>query len=302
MTILSDKAWNSAGRNAGIKVSFEFFPPTTDKAVSSLLRTAGELAQYEPDFVSVTYGAGGTGNDRSFEAIRTLREAGDLDVAAHLTCAGATKGQSDQKVREYAAAGIRHIVALRGDAPEGQRYVPQPGGYENAADLVAGIRGIGDFDISVAAYPETHPDALSRAADIFNLKKKLDAGADRAITQFFFNNEDYFKLLNDAQAAGITAPIVPGILLIHDFNRVKRFAKACGATIPTWLSARFEGLEDDPETHRLMAVSVAVEQVLELAAEGVDTFHFFTLNKSQLATAVCRSLGLSPRSEAKNAA
>ena len=302
MTILSDKAWNCAGRSSGVKVSFEFFPPASETAVSSLLKTAGELAQYQPEFVSVTYGAGGTGNDRSFEAIRTLREAGDLNVAAHLTCAGSTKRQSDQKIREYAAAGIRHIVALRGDAPEGERYAPHPGGYENAADLVAGIRRVGDFDISVAAYPETHPDALSRAADIFNLKKKLDAGASRAITQFFFNNEDFFKLQDDAQAAGITAPIVPGILLIHDFTRVNRFAQMCGATVPDWLSARFEGLENDPETHRLMAVSVAVEQVLELAAEGVDTFHFFTLNKSQLATAVCRSLCLSPCVDARDAA
>ena len=302
MTILSDRAWRSTGRDAGIKVSFEFFPPTTEKAVSNLVNTANDLAQFDPDFVSVTYGAGGTGNDRSFDAIQTLRKSGDLNVAAHLTCAGATKRQSDQKIREYAAAGIRHIVALRGDAPSGQPYAPHPGGYENAAELVAGIRKIGDFDISVAAYPETHPDAPSRAADIFNLKKKLDAGANRAITQFFFDNESYFKLLDDTQAAGLEAPIVPGILLIHDFNRVRSFAQACGASVPAWLEARFEGLENDPETHQMMAVSVAVEQVLELAAEGCDNFHFFTLNKSGIASTVCRTLGLSPALENRSAA
>jgi methylenetetrahydrofolate reductase (NADPH) len=302
MTILSDRAWRSTGRSSDIKVSFEFFPPATEKAVNTLVNTASDLAQFGPEFVSVTYGAGGTGNDRSFEAIRSLREAGEMNVAAHLTCAGATKRQSDQKIREYAAAGIRHIVAVRGDAPEGQTYAPQTGGYQNAAELVAGIRRIGDFDISVAAYPETHPDAPSRAADIFNLKKKLDAGANRAITQFFFDNENYFKLLDDAGAAGIEAPIVPGILLIHDFTRVQKFARACGASVPDWLRARFEGLENDPETHQLMAVSVAVEQVLELAAEGCENFHFFTLNRSGIAAAVCRTLGLSPASENRSAA
>ncbi|MGI9371034.1 MAG: methylenetetrahydrofolate reductase [NAD(P)H] [Hyphomicrobiales bacterium] len=302
MTILSDRVWQNGQRASGIKVSFEFFPPTSDKAVASLLKTANELVSFEPEFVSVTYGAGGTGNDRSFEAIRTLREAGDINVAAHLTCAGATKRQTDQKIREYAAAGIRHIVALRGDAPGDQPYAPHPGGYLNAADLVAGISSIADFDISVAAYPETHPDAPSRAADIYNLKAKIDAGANRAITQFFFDNEDYFTLLDDTQAAGIEAPIVPGILLIHDFEKVKKFAAMCGATLPEWLHARFEGLENDPDAHRLMAVSVAVEQVLELAAEGIEDFHFFTLNKSALATTVCRSLGLSPSLEAKSAA
>ena len=302
MTILSDRAWQNRQRASGIKVSFEFFPPASDQAVASLLDTANEWVPFSPEFVAVTYGAGGSGNDRSFEAIRTLREAGDVDVAAHLTCAGATRRQTNQKIREYAAAGIRHIVALRGDAPKGQNYAPHPGGYTNAADLVAGISSIADFDISVAAYPETHPDAPSRAADIYNLKAKIDAGANRAITQFFFDNEDYFKLLDDAHAAGINAPIVPGILLIHDFEKVKKFAAMCGATLPDWLHARFEGLENDRDAHRLMAVSVAVEQVLELAAEGIENFHFFTLNKSALATTVCRSLGLSPNLEAKSAA
>ena len=305
MTHLSRRAWAAARQNAPIEVSFEFFPPASQNAYDRLIETAGDLELFGPRFLSITCGAGGAedlGSDRSFHAIQTLRNKVGINLAAHLTCVGRSRSEIDQRVREYAAAGIRKIVALRGDAPQGQNYEPHPAGYANAAELVAGIRKICDLDISVAAYPESHPDSPSRAADIYNLKQKLDAGANRAITQFFFDNEVFTSFVADARAAGIDEPIIPGILLIDDFFKVRKFAANCGATIPDWLTARFAGLENDPETHRLVAVSVAVEQVLELAAEGVHKFHFFTLNKSDLAVAVCRSLGLAPVQETLRAA
>ncbi len=304
MTFLSQRAWTAA-QNAPIEVSFEFFPPSSPQALDRLTSTAESLEPYAPRFLSVTCGAGGTddlGSDRSFHAIRELQGKVGTKLAAHLTCVGRSRKEIDQRVREYAAAGIRRIVALRGDAPKGEQFKPHPAGYANAAELVAGIRKITDLDISVAAYPESHPDSPSRAADIYNLKQKLDAGANRAISQFFFDNELFVSFVAEARAAGISQPIIPGILLIDDFFKARRFAEACGTSVPKWLEARFAGLENDPETHRLVAVSVAVEQVLELAADGVSKFHFFTLNKSDLAVAVCRSLGLAPTMQTLQAA
>lgn len=305
MTQLSQRVWSARQNAAPMEVSFEFFPPASEKAVDRLISTSTQLEPFSPRFLSVTCGAGGTddlSSDRSFHAIQMLRREVGTNLAAHLTCVGRSRREIDQRVREYAAAGIRKIVALRGDAPDGGSFVPHPAGYANAAELVAGIRKICDLDISVAAYPEKHPDSPSMAADIYNLKQKLDAGANRAITQFFFDNEVFIKFVAQARAAGIEQPIIPGILLIDDFFKARNFAAKCGTTIPDWLEARFAGLEDDPETHRLVAVSVAVEQVLSLAAEGVRKFHFFTLNKSDLAVAVCRSLGLAPENETKIAA
>ena len=305
MTQLSQRVWSACRDAAPIEVSFEFFPPASEKAIDRMISTSTQLEPFSPRFLSVTCGAGGTDDlesDRSFNAIQLLRREVGTNLAAHLTCVGRSRREIDQRVREYAAAGIRKIVALRGDAPDGGDFVPHPAGYANAAELVAGIRKICDLDISVAAYPEKHPDSPSMAADIYNLKQKLDAGANRAITQFFFDNEVFIKFVAQARAAGIEQPIIPGILLIDDYFKARGFAQKCGTTIPDWLDARFAGLEDDPETHRLVAVSVAVEQVLSLAAEGVRKFHFFTLNKSDLAVAVCRSLGLAPQTEAKIAA
>ncbi|MEM7427508.1 MAG: methylenetetrahydrofolate reductase [Pseudomonadota bacterium] len=305
MTMLSQKVWTANRQAAPIEVSFEFFPPASEKAVDRLLGTAAELEPFAPRFLSVTCGAGGTDDlatDRSFQAIQLLQRKVGTGLAAHLTCVGRSRREIDQRVREYAAAGIRKIVALRGDPPAGGQFVPHPGGYESAADLVAGIRKICDLDISVAAYPEQHPDSPSAAADIYNLKQKLNAGANRAITQFFFDNEAFIRFVAQARAAGIDQPIIPGSLLIDDFFKARGFAQRCGTHVPDWLEARFAGRENDPETHRLVAVSVAVEQVLALAAEGVRKFHFFTLNKSDLAVAVCRSLGLAPENETKIAA
>lgn len=305
MTTLSHRAWTASQNTAPIEVSFEFFPPGTRKAFDRLLTTAENLEPYAPRFLSVTCGAGGTddlSSDKSFEAIQTLQRSVGTNLAAHLTCVGRSKREIDQRVREYAAAGIRRIVALRGDAPDGRDYAPHPGGYANAASLVAGIRDITDLDISVAAYPESHPDSPSRAADLYNLKQKLDAGANRAITQFFFDNQVFVDFVAEARAAGIDQPIIPGILLIDDFFKAKNFAAKCGTSVPEWLDQRFAGLENDPETHRLVAVSVAVEQVLDLATQGVRKFHFFTLNKSDLAVAVCRSLGLAPAQQTLKAA
>ncbi len=294
MTILSRRAWNAAQKGAPVEVSFEFFPPASQGALERLISTAGQLEPYDPSFLSVTCGAGGTddsGGDRSFRAIQILQKNGG-NIAAHLTCVGRSRQEIDQQVREYIKIGVKRIVALRGDAPVGEKFKPHPSGYANAGELVAGISKIADLDISVAAYPETHPEAVSRTADLRYLKQKLDAGANRAITQFFFDNQIFIDFVAEARAAGIKQPIIPGILLIDDFVKLKRFAARCGATIPDWLDIRFAGLEDDLETHRLVAVSVAVEQVLELISEGVNKFHFFTLNKSDLAVAVCRSLGL----------
>ncbi|MGV3490471.1 MAG: methylenetetrahydrofolate reductase [NAD(P)H] [Devosia sp.] len=278
------------------RVSFEFFPPKTDVMEERFWESIHKLAPLHPRFVSVTYGAGGSTRERTLRMVKEVKAQTGVDAAAHLTCVGASRDEVDAVVRGYKDAGITRIVALRGDPAEGigKPFVPHPEGYRDGADLVAGIRRIGDFDISVAAYPEKHPQSPNWDAEIDNLKRKIDAGATRAITQMFFDNEDYFRLLDRAQAAGITAPIVPGIQPIHSFKQISGFAARCGASIPGWVADRFEGLDEDPETHALVASAVAAEQVLELVDNGITEFHFFTLNRSNLVLALARLLGYRP--------
>ena len=276
-----------------LQISFEFFPPKTDVMEEKFWDTVHKLAPLKPRFVSVTYGAGGSTRERTLRMVSRIKSDTGVDAAAHLTCVGATRGEVDAVVRGYQEAGINRIVALRGDPPEGvgQPFTPHPEGYQNAADLVSGLRRIGDFDISVAAYPEKHPQSPNWDVEIDNLKRKLDAGADRAITQMFFSNGDYLRYVERARAAGITAPIVPGIQPIHSFKQISGFAGRCGTSIPDWLAERFEGLDEDPETHALVASAVAAEQVTELLDEGVTEFHIYTHNRSPLALALARILG-----------
>ncbi len=276
-----------------VQISFEFFPPKTDVMEEKFWDSVHKLAPLKPRFVSVTYGAGGTTRERTLRMVSRIKAETGVDAAAHLTCVGATRDEVDAVVRGYQAAGINRIVALRGDPPEGvgQPFTPHPDGYQNAADLVGGLRRIGDFDISVAAYPEKHPQSPGWQSEIDNLKRKIDAGANRAITQMFFSNADYLRYLERARAAGITAPIVPGIQPIHSFKQISSFAARCGTSIPNWLAERFEGLDDDPETHALVASAVAAEQVTELLDEGVTEFHIYTHNRSPLALALGRVLG-----------
>lgn len=283
----------TADKRPDLQLSFEFFPPKTDAMEERFWDSIGKLAPLKPRFVSVTYGAGGTTRERTLRMVSRITTDTGVPAAAHLTCVGASRAEVDAVVEGYKAAGVNSIVALRGDPPEGvgHPFTPHPDGYKNAADLVAGIRKIGDFDISVAAYPEKHPQSADWDADIDNLKRKLDAGADRAITQMFFRNSDYLRFLERARKAGITAPIVPGIQPIHSFKQISGFASRCGASIPDWLAERFEGLEEDPETHALVAAAVAAEQVTELLDEGVTQFHFYTLNRSNLVLALARLLG-----------
>ncbi|MBJ6986632.1 MULTISPECIES: methylenetetrahydrofolate reductase [NAD(P)H] [unclassified Devosia] len=279
-----------------LQISFEFFPPKTDVMEERFWESVHKLAPLKPRFVSVTYGAGGSTRERTLRMVSRIASDTGVPAAAHLTCVGATKAEVDEVVRGYKDAGVTSIVALRGDPPEGigQPFTPHPEGYQNAADLVAGIRKIGDFDISVAAYPEKHPQSESWDVEIDNLKRKIDAGANRAITQMFFSNADYLRYVERAQKAGITAPIVPGIQPIHSFKQISGFAGRCGASIPEWLAERFDGLDEDPETHALMAAAVAAEQVTELLDEGITEFHFFTLNRSNLVLALARLLGRRP--------
>ena len=283
----------TADQRPDLQLSFEFFPPKTDAMEERFWGSIAKLAPLSPRFVSVTYGAGGSTRERTLRMVRRITTDTGVPAAAHLTCVGATRDEIDEVVRGYAEAGVNKIVALRGDPPEGvgQPFTPHPQGYQNAADLVAGIRRLGNFDISVAAYPEKHPQSADWDADIDNLKRKIDAGADRAITQMFFSNTDFLCYLDRARKAGITAPIVPGIQPIHSFKQISGFAARCGASIPDWLAERFEGLEDDPETHALVAAAVAAEQVTELLDEGVTEFHFYTLNRSNLVLALARLLG-----------
>jgi methylenetetrahydrofolate reductase (NADPH) len=285
-----------SAERAPFQLSFEFFPPKTDVMEERFWDSINKLAPLKPRFVSVTYGAGGSTRERTLRMVSRVKADTGVDAAAHLTCVGATRGEVDEVVTGYRDAGINRIVALRGDPAEGigKPFTPHPEGYKNAADLVAGIRKLGDFDISVAAYPEKHPQSADWGTDIDNLKRKIDAGADRAITQMFFDNDDYFAFVDRAQAAGITAPIVPGIQPIHSFRQISGFASKCGAHIPDWVAERFAGLEDDPDTHALVAAAVAAEQVLELVDSGVTEFHFYTLNRSNLVLALARLLGVRP--------
>ncbi len=283
-----------ADLSGDIAVSFEFFPPASDAMATKLWSAIETLAPLGPRFVSVTYGAGGSTRERTHETVKRIVAETDLTPAAHLTCVGATRAEVDEVARGYWEAGVRHIVALRGDAPDGQAYAPHPQGYANAADLVAGLRKIADFDISVAAYPETHPDAGDSAVDLDNLKRKIDAGANRAITQYFFDTDVYLRFLDRCHAQGIKVPIVPGILPVSNFGQVKRFSAMCGASVPMWLEKRFEGLEEDEATRRMVAATVAAEQVRILQANGVDEFHFYTLNRPDLTYAIAHILGARP--------
>jgi methylenetetrahydrofolate reductase (NADPH) len=279
-----------------ISVSFEFFPPKTEKMEQTLWAAIRRLEPLRPRFVSVTYGAGGSTRERTHATVARLVRETDLVPAAHLTCVRATRLEIDAVAQSYKAAGVRHIVALRGDPPEGAGtpYAPHPGGYANAAELVAGLKGIDNFELSVAGYPEKHPDSPTVAADLDNLKAKVDAGANRIITQFFFDNAHYLRFLEAARARGIWAPIIPGIVPIHNFKQVAGFAARCGATMPSWLARRFDGLDNDPPTTHLVAAAVAAEQVMDLVDQGIRQFHFYTLNRADLVYAICHLLGLRP--------
>ncbi|MBC26879.1 MAG: methylenetetrahydrofolate reductase [NAD(P)H] [Rhodospirillaceae bacterium] len=275
-------------------VSFEFFPPASEKMEKSLWKAAGLLAPLKPKFVSITYGAGGSTRDRTHLTVKHLQEMTGLEPAAHLTCVGATIEEVNTVIRGYWEVGVRHIVALRGDPPNGTsgRYKPHPSGYENAAALTAGIRGIGDFFISVAAYPETHPESPSPAADIEMLKRKTEAGAKQAITQFFFNPEHFFRYRDQVAAAGISIPIIPGIIPVFNLARIKSFAAKCGTEVPSWLDERFIGLDDDVASRKGVAADIATELCQELRSEGVEQFHFYTLNQADLTLEICRNLGV----------
>jgi methylenetetrahydrofolate reductase (NADPH) len=295
------KKQGPAPRSDGeLKVSFEFFPPKTEAMEETLWQSIERLAPLQPSFVSVTYGAGGSTRERTHATLARILGETPLRPAAHLTCVAATRAEVDGVVGAYRDAGIRHIVALRGDpvGGTGTAYAPHPGGYVNAADLVAGIARAGGFEISVAAYPEKHPESPSVAADIDMLKRKVDAGATRAITQFFFENDCFERYVERVRAAGISIPIVPGIVPVHSFKAVASFASRCGASVPSWLAARFEGLDDDPTTRQLVAAAVAAEQVLNLVDRGVADFHFYTMNRADLVYAICHLLGMRPAAAA----
>jgi methylenetetrahydrofolate reductase (NADPH) len=285
-----------------LAVSFEFFPPKTPEMEADLWHAIGRLAPLQPSFVSVTYGAGGSTRERTHSTIERILGETRLLPAAHLTCVGASRAEISEVVRRYWEAGVRHIVALRGDPPGvGIPYAPHPHGYLHAADLVAGIRRAVDAEITVSAYPEKHPDSPSVEADIEMLRAKVAAGASRAITQFFFDNDLYFRYLDRVRARGIDIPIVPGILPVQNFKQVKQFAQRCGTSVPDWLARRFEGLDDDPATRKLIAATVAAEQVLDLVARGVRDFHFYTMNRADLVYAICHLLGLRAQASRKAA-
>ena len=280
-------------------VSFEFFPPKTEEMERSLWETITRLEPLGPRFVSVTYGAGGSTRERTHSTVRRIREQTGLEPAAHLTCVAADRAEVDSVAREYWDAGVRHIVALRGDPPQGETvYSPHPGGYGYAVDLVEGLRRVADFEISVAAYPETHPQAPSTGFELDYLKRKIDAGATRAITQFFFDTDAYFRFLDRVRGAGIDVPIVPGILPVTNFNTVSRFARMCGASMPPWLAELFEGTEDDPDTRKMVAAKVAVEQCQQIQRQGINEFHFYTLNRPELTRGICHMLGIRPVAQA----
>jgi methylenetetrahydrofolate reductase (NADPH) len=276
-----------------IAVSFEFFPPKTEKMAETLWDSIQTLEPLQPRFVSVTYGAGGSTRERTHQTVERILKETSLTPAAHLTCVGASRGEVDEVAREYWDLGVRHIVALRGDPSEpGAKYQPHAEGYRDATELVEGLKKVAPFDISVAAYPECHPDSKSRAFDIDNLKKKVDAGADRAITQFFFSADCFFRFRDDAAAAGLDVEIVPGILPVSNVATTRRFAATCGASIPEWLDDMFEGLDDLPAARQLIAATVAAEICGQLYAGGVRHFHFYTLNRAELSYAICHLLGV----------
>jgi methylenetetrahydrofolate reductase (NADPH) len=276
-----------------VAVSFEFFPPADAPTEQSLWQAMERLAPLRPRFVSVTYGADGSTRDRTHKMVMRVLQETELTPVPHLTCVGARREQVLEIAADYWRRGIRHLVALRGDPTGGSgTYSPHPGGFAFAVDLVRGLRSVGDFEISVAAYPEVHPEAPDADFDLLNLKAKFEAGATRAITQFFFDTEAFLRFRDRAVAAGIDAPLVPGILPITRLPQLLRFAARCGASVPAWLRERFDGLADDADTRRLIAAAVAIEQVEQLAREGIDEFHFYTLNRADLTYAICHALGL----------
>ncbi|MCF8707030.1 methylenetetrahydrofolate reductase [Rhizorhapis sp. SPR117] len=284
-------------------VSFEFFPPKTEKMEQTLWSSIQTLAPLAPRFVSVTYGAGGSTRERTHATVARIVKETDLAPAAHLTCVDASKAEIEEVVRAYWDAGVRHIVALRGDPSEpGKPFAPHPDGYANAAELVAGLKAIAPFDISVATYPETHPEAASSQTDLDNLKRKLDAGASRAITQFFFSPDTFFRFRDKVAAAGISTEILPGILPVSNVAQTRKIAAMCGASIPSWMDQLFEGLDDHPATRQLVAATISAELCRRLYAGGVRNFHFYTLNRAELSYAICHLLGLRPQTAAKEAA
>jgi methylenetetrahydrofolate reductase (NADPH) len=282
-----------------IAVSFEFFPPKTEKMEATLWESIQMLEPLGPRFVSVTYGAGGSTRERTHATVERIQRETSLDAAAHLTCVEASRDEIDEVAREYWAAGIRHIVALRGDPPEqGKAFAPHADGYASAVELVRGLKRVAPFEISVAAYPECHPESRNRAADLDNLWRKMDAGADRAISQFFFSPECFFRFRDQAAAMGIDAEIVPGILPVSNVAQTRKFAAQCGAGIPEWMDRLFEGLDNLPAARQLVAATVAAELCGQLYAGGVRSFHFYTLNRAELAYAICHLLGLRPKEAA----
>ena len=293
------KGNNKTGSGIRPQVSFEFFPPGSEAMEKTLWESVKRLSALQPRFVSVTYGADGSTRERTHAAVRRIMSETSLTAAPHLTCIGASRGEVDDIARQYWDMGVRHIVALRGDPPKDQaKYQPHKDGYAYASDLVEGLVKVADFDISVAAYPEVHPEAPDSQFDLDHLKRKLDAGAHRAITPFFFDIESYFRFRDTCASAGIDANIVPGILPITRFPQLQSFADMCGASVPDWLHDRFDGLNDDAETRQMIAASVAIEQVRLLQSQGVDEFHFYTLNRSELTFAICHALGVRPQEAA----
>jgi methylenetetrahydrofolate reductase (NADPH) len=282
-----------------ISVSFEFFPPASEAMEATLWESINRLAPLGPSFVSVTYGAGGSTRERTHATVARIVNETSVKPAAHLTCVAAAREEIDAIVRGYWDIGVRHIVALRGDPQDGPgaKFLPHPEGYANSAALVAGIREVANFEISVATYPEGHPESVSANADIDVLKAKIDAGASRAITQFFFENEIYLRFVEKVRGRGIDIPIIPGIVPVQSFKQTAKFARRAGAAIPQWLADRFEGLDDDPQTRKLVAATVAAEQVLDLVDHGVRDFHFYTMNRADLVYAICHLLGLRSKLE-----
>lgn len=283
-----------SGLPGDIEISFEFFPPKSEKMAETLWNSVATLSPLGPRFVSVTYGAGGTTRERTHEQVVRINQETNIPAAAHLTCVNATRDEVDAVARHYWESGIRHIVALRGDAPDGGVYTPHPGGYANAVELIAGLKKVADFEISVAAYPEVHPDSPDAQSDIDNLKAKFDAGADRAITQFFFDPECFFRFRDEAAAAGIDAEIVPGIMPVMSFAAVQRISGMCGTAIPAWMEGLFDGLDERPAARQLVSATIAAELSRKLYAGGVRQFHFYTLNRAELSYAICHMLGKRP--------
>ncbi len=294
MTQPMNLAYFPARGRQRLGVSFEFSPPKTEQAERTLWETVERLTPLRPTFFSVTYGAGGSTRQRTHETVARLKKETGIDAAAHLTCVAATQGEINDVARAYWDAGIRHIVALRGDPPAGSggKYCPHPGGYANAAALVTGLKKIGDFQISVAGYPEKHPDSSDAKADLENLKRKVDAGADRCITQFFFDCDDFLRFRDAAAKAGVNVPIVPGVMPVSNFQGIIKMSALCGSKIPVWLADMFQGLDDDVETRRMIAATVAGDLCRRLQGEGVEQFHFYTLNRADLTFATCHLLGV----------